>query len=327
MKTFVRPVTQALALTLGLLCAHTAAYAQFNRPPDSFQSVTVTAGGNTQSDQSTGSSSAPSSVSAAVIGGGAGEPSVSSAFASTTLGAGSVSGSLGTAFAGPGSASAHAEAYLGDTLTFSTGDYGSRALLYFSVVLQGSSETFLDASAVPGGVSGTAGALNTFFMLGIDDHFATWETNKTLSYDGTTLLESYQSGYGPDGRTYGVFNFVADIGLNQAVPLDLYMLLTSDLNSQGVSTNGAAYTDENPGIYWNGISRLTTLDGALLSYTLSSRSGVDYSISAAPLLAPEPASWLLVALGLVPLGAWHRRQRSRAKATPEDVRLPSCAAC
>lgn len=298
----------ALPLALGMNLAQ----AQFNRPPDSFQSVTVTAGGNTQSDGASGSGAAPTSVSAAVIGGGPGEPSVSSAFASTTLAPGSVSGSLGTAFAGPGSATARAEAYLGDTLTFTADTTEAFARIYFSVTLFGTSETFLDASAVPAGVQGKAGDLNTLFVLGIDDHFASWETNKSLQFDGSTVLERYHNASGPDGRTYGVFDFSAQILLGREVPLDLYMLLTSDLNPTGVSTNGAAYTDESPGLYWNGISRVTTMDGTLLSYSLSSRTGTNYLLSASPLVTPEPATWVLAVLGLVPLVMWRRRSVARA---------------
>lgn len=301
------------------------AQAQFDRPPDSFQSVTVTAGGNTQHDGAAGSGSAPTSVTAAVIGGGPGEPSVSSAFASTTLAPGSVSGSLGTAFAGPGAATARAEAYLGDGLTLNANTTDAFARIYFSVTLFGTSETFLDASAVPAGVQGKAGDLNTLFVLGIDDHFASWETYKTLNFDGSTLLERYQTGSGPDGRTYGVFDFSAEIPLGHEVPLDFYMLLTSDMNPTGVSTNGSAYTDESPGLYWNGISRVTALDGTVLSYSVSSRTGTNYLLSASPLVTPEPATWVLAMLGLVPLVMWRRRAVARTSECAAETGLAQAA--
>jgi hypothetical protein len=317
-ERWARLAPLALALTLGM----GSALAQFNRPPDSFQSVTVTAGGNSQSDGSTGSGSAPSSAFAAVIGGGAGEPSVSSAFATTTLGVGSVSGSLGTAFAGPGSASARAEAYLGDGLTLNANTTDGVARLHFSVMLLGTSETFLDSTAVSGGVQGKAGDLNTLFVLGIDDHFSSWDTYKTLNYDGSTLLESYQTGSGPNGRTYGVFNFVAELPLGDEVPLDFYMLLTSDLNAAGISTNGAAYTDESPGLYWNGISQVTARDGTVLDYSVSSRTGVNYLLSVAPLVTPEPATWLLALAGLLPLMLWRQRAARDAAQAAEWPQNP-----
>ncbi len=297
-----------LTLCMGL------AQAQFNRPPDSFQSVTVTAEGQTQTDGSTGAGTTPTSASASVIRGGPGEPAVASAFAGTTLGPGSVSGSIGTAFAGPATASASAEAYFGDGLTITANTSDAFARIYFSVALWGTSETFLDSSALPPGTNGTAGDLNSLFVMGIDDHFASWETKKTLRYDGGTTLERFYNNGGPDDRTYGVFEFSAQIPLGQEVPLDLYMLLTSDMNVGGLSTNGAAYTDESPGLFWNGISKVTTMDGSLLSYSVSSRTGVNYLLSAAPMVTPEPATWILAMLGLAPLVVWRRRALRAAAA-------------
>jgi hypothetical protein len=43
---------------------------------------------------------------------------------------------------------------------------------------------------------------------------------------------------------------------------------------------------------------------------------VNYLLSAAPMVTPEPATWALAVLGLVPLVVWRRRALRAASARP-----------
>lgn len=68
-----------------------------------------------------------------------------------------------------------------------------------------------------------------------------------------------------------------------------------------------ATVDFSHTITWTGISALT-LNGSPLSYTLESASGIDWTRPYAAAV-PEPATWVLMAAGLLGLAARRSRQR------------------
>lgn len=64
-------------------------------------------------------------------------------------------------------------------------------------------------------------------------------------------------------------------------------------------------------IFWNGISNLTDSNGKLVTFSLTSDSGFDYSNPVAvPIPTPEPSTILLFAGGLAGLAFWRRKKNA-----------------
>lgn len=304
-------------LAASMLAASSMAHAQFWPPDEPVQTVNATAGRVTDARTKTGS---PGTLSASATdtGAGLGHAYSSSAWASTRIGPGVLSGSASSRFAGTGSASTSLSAYQRDTLTFQRTDGGwdNELVVHYNIVIAGGTSGSISPITPPGGAGKTAGSLDWTLVHRLDDSYLTaWDSSTQLGYDGSLTTTSHWNS-GEMGRIYGVYSFAAAILAGSATHLEFYMELSSTLNTLGLVTTGVLSADA-PSIYWGGISQVTDWYGHRVNYQVSSASGFDYALSAAPIsTAPEPASWALLLAGAALIGSLAtRRSRTRASAT------------
>ena len=85
----------------------------------------------------------------------------------------------------------------------------------------------------------------------------------------------------------------------------------------------ACHADAGSTAYWDGIRSVRLADGEEIpGFSVQSESGFDWTRSA--MSVPEPASWLLMAMGVALLSAWERLGRpTRVASRDRDVRRGS----
>lgn len=111
---------------------------------------------------------------------------------------------------------------------------------------------------------------------------------------------------GPPRQTMSL-TFVMPIVFGQ--PQNFYATLRADALSAGLDCHGCttfASVAFNHTLNWGGTTEVRDANGQVLgSYTMSSDSGMDYRVAA----VPEPASWLMLLLGLALTLPLARRRR------------------
>lgn len=300
---------KSLVLAAVLAAAASAAHAQFDPPDAPMQRIDVSAGSVADSRSQTGS---PGVLSASARDAGrdaSGQPFSVDASGSTRLGPGRLSGSLATGFTGTGGGSASLTAYQHDAMTFRRLDGGpdNELIVHYNIVIAGGSWASIDPITPPG-AGMEAGSVDWTFVHRLDDFYLTsWDSSTRLGYDGSVTTTSHWN-VSDIGQVYGVYSFSAAVLVGSAINMDLYLEMSSRLNTAGVATHGSLSADA-PTIYWGGISQVTDWFGNRLDYSVSSTSGFNYALSAAPSPAPEPATWAMLTLGVLLLLLRQRRSR------------------
>ena len=302
-------------LAVSLIAASSGALAQFNPPAAPMQEVQVDASGTTDHRQQTGT---PGSLGAEVVRAGTdagGQPYAASASGATRIGPGQLTGSLDLKVTGAGAASGALTAYQHDALTFQRRDGGfdDALIVHYNIVITGGT-----AGSASGAGRGQVGALDWTLVHQLDDHYLTsWDSRTTLQGDGSTATVSHWN-VGDIGNVYAVYSFAAAVMAGSPLNMDFYLEMSGALQG-ALSSTSASLAAQAPSIYWGGITQVSDWSGNAVDYAVSSASGFNYRLNALASPAPEPASWAMLLIGGIVLGAWARRRGQRQGTPPPPL--------
>jgi hypothetical protein len=103
---------------------------------------------------------------------------------------------------------------------------------------------------------------------------------------------------GVNGIPYGMFSVLLPFTWGQEVNLMLQWVAGTSATGEADSAIQTANYDFANSIYWGGITTVTAGGTQVSEYQFSSDSGYDWRISSIPAV-PEPASWILISIGLL----------------------------
>jgi hypothetical protein len=202
---------------------------------------------------------------------------------------------------------ASASAFSHDELTISNAAYtGQYGLMSGRILLEGN--TTVIALANSGGNSSVEWAFVIAGWGSIDgfnrivDHGVLVTSQGLEIYDANGNLLSPPDGIDSQ-RPYIPLYF--SLPFIFGTPFSLAMEII--VHAITVDTIGVASGDFSHSIYWDGIQSVT-INSNSVQYAINSSSGTNYDLSMVPKTAPEPATMLLVTLGIVGFPVYARRK-------------------
>lgn len=109
---------------------------------------------------------------------------------------------------------------------------------------------------------------------------------------------------------YGLFTFDGWLPANMVLYTYTGLNVSTQLGRTAQVASGKAVVDLGHSTYWGGINSITLADGSVVSYSVTSESGTDYSRSFIPdAQVPEPGSLLLFPSALALLALSRRRKQ------------------